>query len=151
MASSADRSTSGSSTSLTISNRISELARVTTWLAQAARQFALPERTVFSLDLVLDEALTNIINYAYQDQRKHDIAIKLENRDDQVLLEITDDGAAFNPFEQDSFQESPDLDSATIGGRGIHLIKSFTDTQNYQRINHQNRLLVGIFKHQPTR
>lgn len=137
---------SGFSKSLTIANQFGELARVESWLEQMVQHCQLAERTVFKLDLVLNEALPNIISYAYPDQLRHDILIRLEDRDDDVILEIIDDGMAFNPFAADTLPEQITLESASINGRGIHLIKSFTDTQEYQRINNTNTIRVTIRK-----
>lgn len=137
---------SGFSKSLTIANQFGELARVASWLEQIAQYYQLPERTVFKLDLVLNEALPNIISYAYPDQLRHDILIRLDDKDDCVILEIIDDGMAFNPFAATPLPEQLTLESSSINGRGIHLIKSFTDAQDYQRINNTNTMQITICK-----
>lgn len=142
----ADTIPPGFSNSLTIVNHVGELARVVSWLEQMARHYQLPERTVFKLDLVLNEALPNIISYAYEDQLSHEIVIRLEGKGDRVILEIIDNGMVFNPFANDSFRESPTLESISITGRGTHLINSFTDGQEYQRIDHTNLMRISIFK-----
>lgn len=136
----------GFSASLTIANQYGELARVASWLEQIARHQQLSEATVFKLDLVLHEALPNIISYAYSDQLRHDIVIRLEDSDDHVLLEIIDDGMAFDPFVAAPLPKRLSLESASINGRGIHLIKSYTDEQAYQRINNTNSMRVTICK-----
>jgi anti-sigma regulatory factor (Ser/Thr protein kinase) len=136
----------GFSKSLTIANQFDELARVASWLKQMAQHYQLAERSVFKLDLVLNEALPNIISYAYSDQLHHDIVIRLEDKNDHVQLEIIDDGMAFNPFAADPLPEQLSLESSSINGRGIHLIKSFTDAQDYQRINNTNIMRVTIRK-----
>jgi anti-sigma regulatory factor (Ser/Thr protein kinase) len=112
---------SGFSKSLTIANQFGELARVASWLEQMSQHYQLAEPTVFKLDMVL-------------------------NRDDHVLLEIIDDGMAFNPFAAAPLPEQLTLESASIDGRGIQLIRSFTDAQDYQRINNTNTMRVTIHK-----
>ena len=136
----------GFSKTLTIANQFGELARVASWLEQMSQHYLLAERTVFKLDLVLNEALPNIISYAYPDQLSHNILIKFEDRGDYVILEIIDDGMAFNPFEAVLLPDQLDLESSSINGRGINLIKSFTDAQEYQRINNTNIMRVTIGK-----
>jgi anti-sigma regulatory factor (Ser/Thr protein kinase) len=146
MSSSRARQSSGPSATLTITNQAEELARTASWLEAVAERFQLPERTVFKLDLVLNEALPNIISYAYQDQQSHDIVILIEDAHDHVVLEIIDDGTAFDPFAKDPFVQPESLESAAIDGRGIHLINTFTDTQEYQRIDETNVMRVCILK-----
>ncbi len=137
---------SGSYVSLTISNQFEELVHVALWLEQIAQHYKLPERTIFKLDVVLNEALPNIISYAYSDQLPHDILIKFEDNDDHVVLEIIDDGIAFNPFTTHALPEYVSLESASINGRGIHLIKSYSSAQEYQRVNNTNVMRVVIHK-----
>src|SRR5512139_53571 len=117
----------GFSESLTIANQFGELSLVASWLEQLAQHYQLSEHPVFKLDLVLNAALPNIISYAYPDELHHEILIGFEDNDDYVLLEIIDDGMAFNPFAVVLTPELLSLESSSINGRGIHLIKSYTD------------------------
>lgn len=122
------------------------MERVTKWLEELAKNFLLPERMVFKLDLVLNEALPNIICYAFQDQLPHDILVRFKNKDNYIVLEIIDDGTPFDPFAREAFQQPLSLDSAAIDGRGIHLINSFTDRQEYERINNCNIMRLSILQ-----
>ena len=133
-------------TTLTIRNDYSELNRVAAWLEQSAARFRLSEQLVFRLDLVLNEALPNIIGYAYPHAGTHDIVIVLEDEPDRVLLEITDDGIPFDPFAREPFVEAASLADATITGRGIHLIRSFSDDQEYRRLANGNVMRLGLYK-----
>jgi anti-sigma regulatory factor (Ser/Thr protein kinase) len=120
---------------------------VADWLEQMARHYQLAESIVFKLDLVLNEALPNIISYAFQDDMRHDIVIKFEDRRDQVVLEIIDDGTPFDPFNPAPLPPGQhSLESASINGRGIHLITSYTDAQEYQYANNFNIIRVVINK-----
>ena len=114
------------------------MSRVSLWLEQLAENFQLAEQTRFRLDLVLNEALANIISYAYHDSLVHEIELKLTNSPQQLVLEIMDDGMPFNPFVGEPYQEKANLESALPNGRGIHMIKSYTDSHEYrycQRLN----------------
>jgi anti-sigma regulatory factor (Ser/Thr protein kinase) len=131
---------------LTIVNRAGELRRVADWLERAAGQFGWPQRTVFKLDLVLNEFLPNIMSYAYADEEIHHIRIRLEDNPDQVILEICDDGIAFDPFAQIRRPDATSLASASIGGRGIPLIVAFSDAREYARVGQTNRMRVTLTK-----
>ncbi len=139
-------SSSDFSTSLSISNQFEDLMSVSVWLEHMAQRYQLAEPTVFKLDLVLNEALPNIISYAFDDDLRHDIVIKLEDRSDQVFLEIIDDGLPFDPFNPAPLSPGLHLESASINGRGIHLITSYTDAQEYQYVNNLNIMRVAIDK-----
>ena len=131
---------------LRIGNDYSELNRVAVWLAQSAAGFGLSDSLVFRLDLVLNEALSNIIGYAHPEAGTHEIAILLNDHPDRVLLEITDAGIPFDPFAREPFVEAESLAQATVTGRGIHLIRSFTDEQKYRRLENGNTIRLTLYK-----
>lgn len=132
--------------SLTITSQATELDRVLAWLEQSAINLSLSDRNLFQLDLVLNEALPNILSYAYLDQACHEISINLSMKDDVIVLEIIDDGVPFNPLSVNSSEQALSLEFASINGRGINLMKSFTDAQEYQRIDGSNVLRLSILK-----
>jgi anti-sigma regulatory factor (Ser/Thr protein kinase) len=116
------------------------------WLTNTANCLGLSDRTLLELDLVLNEVVPNIICYAYAEQESGDISLSLTENGEHVLLEIVDQGIPFNPFAQEEYQPGISLASAPINGRGIHLIKSFTVTQEYQRIGDSNRISLSFSK-----
>lgn len=133
---------------LIIDNRLSELKRLGVWVAEAARRNALPPRTEFALDLVLNEALANIISYGYRDADTHQISVTLEYLPDAVIVLIRDDGIPFNPLESPTPQAPADLESAPIGGLGIGLIKHYSDELSYHPSNGNNKLRL-VIGHKP--
>jgi anti-sigma regulatory factor (Ser/Thr protein kinase) len=131
---------------LVIDNRLDEFKRVEQWLAKVAEDWALSPSTTFAVDLVVNEAVTNTISHGYRDTSVHQIEITLTDAGDGVSIEITDDAMPFDPFSLPPMAIGTDLESASIGGRGIHLIKSYTDMRDYRFISGQNRLKLLIFK-----
>lgn len=131
---------------LVIDNRLDEFKRVEQWLAKVAEDWALSPSTTFAVDLVVNEAVTNTISHGYRDTSVHQIEITLTDAGDGVSIEITDDAMPFDPFSLPPMTIGSDLESASIGGRGIHLIKSYTDMRDYRFISGQNRLKLLIFK-----
>ena len=135
-----------SQASLTIENRLSELARVERWLADLMGRWDVSDRTVFALDLVINEAVTNVINHAYSDTLTHPITISLTDAATRIVVEIIDDGAAFDPLAAPPMEPGQDLAHASIGGRGIHLIKSYSAEHDYRRVAGRNHLTLAIPK-----
>jgi len=132
--------------SLVIQNRLEELSHMERWLADRFLDWKLSERTAFAVDLVINEALTNLISYAYDDDETHEIALTLTNTSDAVTVEIFDDAHPFNPFEAPTLRAAPDLDHASIGGRGLFLIQSYADDYDYSRVADRNRLTLIVRK-----
>ncbi len=104
------------------------------------------KKSVNQMRLVAEEALLNIINYAYPDE-KGDIEIRYDyNQPDNIMtLNIIDNGIAFNPL----CEKDPDLtvpvEDRQIGGLGIFMIKKIMDIVNYERAGDQNILSLQKF------
>jgi anti-sigma regulatory factor (Ser/Thr protein kinase) len=62
---------------------------------------------------------------------------------------MEDDGVAFNPLEAPAPRQPGSLAEATVGGLGIHLIRSFTDECRYRRENGRNHLTM-VARPRPT-
>lgn len=131
---------------LVIENRLTEFVRAEAWLAQLLDEWAIPRKLGFAIDLVLNEAVTNVICYAYEDVAPRPIAITLTNGSAAVVIEVVDDGKPFNPLHAPPMAVAEGLKGASIGGRGIHLIKSYADEQHYRRVGGRNRLTLLLRK-----
>lgn len=126
---------------LQIFNDFIELRPMSEWLHHVAECLVLPEPLVKDLDLCANEAVANIILYAYEDQDQHQIQMRIELKKNQELcLTIQDDGKPFDPFKAvlpDSYDKIGDVN---IGGLGIKLMRSLVDQCHYQWLNGKNIL-----------
>lgn len=124
-----------------ITNKLEELHKVNALLEGLEDTWGLPMPIVMNLNLCLEEALTNVIFYAYQDSGKHSINISIQYVDDKVNLLIKDEGKPFNPLEE---AKEPDteanVEDRQIGGLGVFFIKQFMDEVKYQRVGDFNQL-----------
>jgi anti-sigma regulatory factor (Ser/Thr protein kinase) len=129
-----------------IGNQLSELADVERWLADLVVEWGLSDQTAFALDLVLNEAVTNVITHGYPDGRPDSITIALTDAADALVLEIEDHARPFDPLTAPAMATGTDLAHATIGGRGIRLIKTYSDEQCYSYVSGANRLKLVVRK-----
>lgn len=134
------------SKTIVIENRFAELARVEEWLAEVFDVWDVPPRASFAVDLVVNEAVTNVISYGFPGAATHEISIALSDLGDAILIETLDEGLPFDPFAAPFATAAADLDSASVGGRGILLIKSFSDAYHYERVAGRNHLSVEVRK-----
>ncbi|MGK7943184.1 MAG: ATP-binding protein [Microcystaceae cyanobacterium] len=132
---------------ISLANQLEELERLSAWLSEIGDSLNLSNRAIFGLDLILAEAVTNIIDNAYQDDQVHQIQIKLATieSDQKVILTIEDDGIPFNPLETPEAELPATLEEAKIGGLGIHLIRNYSDECYYQRQDDQNYLKIVVY------
>ena len=128
--------------SLVISNQINELARVEVFLEELGEQWDLNIALVYSINLSIEEALTNIISYGYDDDGSHEITIDFSKNGPILSISIIDDGHAYDP----TLREDPDIslsaEERPIGGLGIFLIKKLMDHVEYQRKENKNYLIL---------
>lgn len=125
---------------LIIQNSIEELHRVLLFLEQLEEEWQLPAGSLVPINLVLEEALSNVIFYAYEDESRHEIRIDFEYADNQLDVTIIDRGKPFDPTQK----EDPDIDlpveERPIGGLGIFLIRKIMDEVSYERLGEENIL-----------
>jgi anti-sigma regulatory factor (Ser/Thr protein kinase) len=100
----------------------------------------LDDRTCHDLNLALEEAVSNVMLYAYADNTPHTILVRLTVNDTAVHASIEDDGVAFNPLDA----PAPDLDAPIeqrqIGGLGIFFVQELMDDVTYARRGDKNIL-----------
>ena len=97
---------------------------------------------IFKVKLAVDEALQNIIRYAYDFDKTKDIVVKLEKTSENSLkVELRDFGTRVS-----TSQIKPrELDDVKPGGLGIHFIKSIVKGMNYEHQDDGGTLLTLLF------
>lgn len=129
------------------------LKRIHHWLHRLQQTLQLSTDLVFRMDLVLNELIPNILEHGANMLDKTDnkvpspsdpLCITLLQNAQGYALEVSDAGPAFNPLQQ-TYIPATDLQSASVSGRGIHLVKTFTDQQVYQHHAGRNVLTVTFY------
>ena len=98
-----------------------------------------PEDLIFKLHLILEELGLNAMTYGGASS----VRIIISEEADMVTVEISDDGGAFNPLND---APQPDVNAAledrSIGGLGIHLVRTLTNDLSYRREGGRNHLTL---------
>ena len=124
---------------ISLQNNISETGKLADFLTEYARTFEMSDEIYNDLRLVLEEAFVNIASYAYEDEQQS-ITVEFESTSTEINITFTDSGIAFNPLTD--AVECSDTDDHCEGGMGIHIIKSLTDSQRYNRVEQSNVFTV---------
>lgn len=132
--------TSDPAATLVIRNELSALREMSAWLEATIQRLEVPEPLVFKFDLCANEAVTNVISYAYPENGAREIGLRLFREDEALCLEIEDDGIPFNPIERPKHVQPASLEEAEIGGLGVDLIRTFMDECHYARRSGRNVL-----------
>lgn len=124
------------------------MAALEPFTVQMGREFQLDQTLVFQLQLALDEAVSNIVNYAYGEATGMPVTITADvaAADDgfrELKLCLLDHGFAFTPLaEAPEVDITSDAEKRQIGGLGIFLIRQMMDKLEYERVGEQNVLTM---------
>lgn len=127
---------------LSIENKIENLNKLAEFIENFGEEHELSPKNIFELNLILDELITNIISYAYEDDSDHAIELEINKEKDELKIQLIDDGKEFNPLEKEEVKLDQDLDERKIGGLGIHIVKEKTDEIKYKRESNKNILML---------
>lgn len=120
------------------------VAQALRWLADLARREAWPERAGFGLTLSVDEALTNIVSYAFAGARKAQPAVSLAYRRHgaDLVVDIRDNGHPYDPTLPIAAALAGSLDESEEGGHGLRLMRHYLKDIRYRREGAENCLTL---------
>jgi phosphoserine phosphatase RsbU/P len=126
---------------LVLQNTVPELHKIAGFIGRLSEDYGFSSKISTELNLVLEELVSNIIFYAYEDDAVHEIVIEFSPYENGIEVMVTDDGRPFNLLEKpDPYDPSGTLESRKIGGIGIHFIRTLTDSIKYIRKDNKNRI-----------
>lgn len=128
--------------SIILANEISEISKLNEFIDALGEDFSLAPDIVFNLNLVLEEAVVNIINYAYPKEEHQYIYLSAKMNDGSIVLILTDTGKEFDPTAAPEADITLSADERQIGGLGIFLIRQIMNEVRYERIDGKNVLTL---------
>ena len=127
---------------LELKNELAELKRLDLSVTEYCNSHGFSSEIHFALKLSLEEVVANVISYSYNDDLEHRIIVKLDQSDGSILVHVEDDGAAFNPLAQEPPDIEAPIEDRPIGGLGIHLVRHYMDSLEYERRAGRNILVM---------
>jgi serine/threonine-protein kinase RsbW len=116
------------------------------WFRLFASESGLPESRALDLELCLNEILTNINHYAYEEAGagERDVRVTLERKDGALEATIEDGGRPFNPLDADPLQRPESIEASQVGGWGIPIFRALADEVRYERRGGVNLLTILV-------
>ena len=127
---------------LVMTNRIEEIERMAVFLEEISQEFDLSVEHSFNIHLAVEEAVTNVIMYAYPQDEEHELELTVYKRDNRLIFKLVDSGKEFDPTLQPEADVTLSLEERPIGGLGIFLIRRIMQAVDYQRIDGKNILTM---------
>ena len=125
-----------------LANDINEICRLNQFVDELGEEFSLAPDIVFNLNLVLEEAVVNIINYAYPKEEHETIYLSAKLLEGSIVLVLTDTGKEFDPTLVPEADITLSAEEREIGGLGIFLIRQIMNEVKYERIEGKNVLTM---------
>ena len=127
---------------LTLKNDVKGVVELGTFVKSVTKRLGLEEGQGDKLRLAVEEAVVNVIDYAYPIGTEGEVTIEAKSDGEILKFIITDTGIAFDPTEAETLDPSLSIEERPIGGLGILLVREMMDTINYERVEGQNILTL---------
>ncbi len=127
---------------ITLPNNIEEVPQLATFVDEVCEVLGFDMSTTMSLNLALEEAVVNVMSYAYPAGTTGNVNIEAMANDRRLKFVISDCGTPFDPTAEKEVDTTLSAEERPIGGLGIHLVRQIMDSINYERINGKNILTL---------
>lgn len=127
---------------LAVRNESSAVGRANGSLERFLKSSSVDPEAAFPVLLALEEVVTNIIKYGYDDDGEHEILMEARVLPGEIVLEVTDDGREFDPLRAPPPDLEGPIEDRPIGGLGVHLLRNLAQRLAYQRVRGKNVLSV---------
>lgn len=117
--------------SITLTADLDALAPISNFIAIATEQAGLDERSAWQVQLAVDEAVTNVIQHAYDQGDPGDLTLCWHCEGDKFVVLLHDYGRQFDPQQVPSPDISSPLEERQVGGLGIYLIMNLMDEVHF--------------------
>ncbi len=125
---------------LILHNDIRQIPQLAGFIETIAQDAHIDKSLAMSLNLALEEAVTNVIMYAYPQGSDGLVDIEAVIRKDSIDFMVIDSGKPFDPTAVPDANVDSALEDRPIGGLGIFLVRNIMDTVKYERKEGKNLL-----------
>ena len=127
---------------LCLTNDIETVPQLNDFIDGICDEAGIDMSLAMSLNLAIEEAVVNVMEYAYPDGTKGDVNIEVTTGESFIQFVITDSGKPFDPTAKGEVDTTLSAEERPIGGLGIHLVRQIMDSVNYEYANGMNILTL---------
>lgn len=116
---------------LILHNQVEQISQLECFISEIADETGMDTALAMSMNLALEEAVTNVVLYAYPEGT--DGEVNIDARFDKGILTfvLKDSGVPFDPTAKEDADITLGVEERPIGGLGIFLVKQLMDTVSY--------------------
>lgn len=127
---------------LVLPNDIATIPQLNEFVDTVAEEVGLDMSLTMSLNLALEEAVVNVMDYAYPEGQRGDVDIEVTADQQWLTFVISDTGIAFDPTAKEDVDTTLSAEERPIGGLGIFLVRQLMDVIDYKREGNKNVLTL---------
>ncbi|MBR4379466.1 MAG: ATP-binding protein, partial [Prevotella sp.] len=127
---------------LTLKNNVKEVVKLTAFIKQVTEQLQIDKELASQLRLAVEEAVVNVIDYAYPAEKEGEIEVRVMSDGSIIKFVIIDSGGAFDPTAKEKADITLSAEDRQIGGLGLLLVRELMDSINYEREGGKNILTL---------
>jgi sigma-B regulation protein RsbU (phosphoserine phosphatase) len=128
--------------SITLPNDVQAVPELAAFVDEVCESVQLDMALTMQMNLALEEAVVNVMDYAYPPGEKGEVHIEAKANDEHLTFIITDSGKPFDPTAREEVDITLSAEERGIGGLGIHLVRKLMDAISYERIDGKNILTL---------
>lgn len=128
---------------LTLNNQVEQISLLAGFIDTIVDEAGIDPSLSMNLNLALEEAVTNVVLYAYPEGTEGSVDIDAQIMDNVITFTITDSGVPFDPTQKEDADITLSAEERPIGGLGIFLVKQLMDSVSYQRTSGKNVLVMS--------
>ena len=123
-------------------NEVQEVSALAVFMRSVCEDMHFNELTTAGVNIAIEEAVVNVINYAYPKGSRANILLEVMADEEKITFKLCDDGMPFDPTSVKNKDVAQPIEKSNVGGLGIYLIRHYMDSISYQRIDGHNVLTM---------
>ena len=127
---------------LLLQNDIRQIPQLADFVETIAQESNVDQSLAMTLNLALEEAVTNVIMYAYPKGSQGLVDLEAIVRENSLVFILSDSGSPFDPTAAPKADISLNVEERPIGGLGIYMVMHIMDKVEYRRENDRNILTM---------
>ena len=127
---------------IVLHNDIKEIPDLAAFVEEVAEEKQLPMDVTTNLNLALEEAVVNVMLYAYPEGTRASVEVEATLAADSLTFRVIDSGKPFDPTAAPDVNLNAGVEERPIGGLGIHLVRTIMDEVSYERRDDKNILTM---------
>lgn len=128
---------------LSLDATVENIQQVTDFVNAQLEELNCPLKTLYSIDIAIDELFGNIANYAYNpDVGPATVRVEIKREPLSVIITFIDHGVPYDPLLNRDPDTTLSAEERKIGGLGIYMVKKSMDGIRYEYKDGRNILTI---------